>query len=427
LGVFALVGARSRKAAIIGLSSSFGVLAFTFAANAYRVSLAGAGLETAGLGLLFAWSTRRASRASLLGGLSVAFGAEIAVAHLFPPFWGPDFWGRIVGGLVVGWEIVVVVLAIHLALDLAPRGAGSSAAWLGTIAAVGLVGTIVDNVLWHATIGPWFDLPSTAGDLQGLALTEVAASTALAFVRRPGPGLAALDIALGTVIPASIANAFRYVAEGAYPTLAPLALLDFGLGAVMAVIAALAWFRALVRTGPSGRRLALLAWLSFFAFGIAGLLIPASLHDFGGFGVLNTIEALLLALAFFRFDLLDLPSIWASRRGALPLVALAALVIVAQVAQNFLAAQYGLLMGGVVAGALLFAANPLQRRFERDGGRASSKPRAGAEAAYRSTVRLALRGGDITRAEEEHLARVADELGLTLLVEEETITRGPHA
>jgi hypothetical protein len=54
-------------------------------------------------------------------------------------------------------------------------------------------------------------------------------------------------------------------------------------------------------------------------------------------------------------------------------------------------------------------------------------------AAYRGAVRLALRGGGITRAEEEHLARVADELGLShaeahrILVEKETITRDPHA
>jgi hypothetical protein len=99
--------------------------------------------------------------------------------------------------------------------------------------------------------------------------------------------------------------------------------------------------------------------------------------------------------------------------------ALASLFIVAQVAQNFLAAQYGLLMGGVVAGTVVFAASPIQRAMEAKTSRRSSEPTAIAaapvarrEQTYRKALRLAMRDRKLTAEEESHLFELAEDLGI---------------
>lgn len=96
------------------------------------------------------------------------------------------------------------------------------------------------------------------------------------------------------------------------------------------------------------------------------------------------------------------------------------------VTQNFLSAEYGLLMGGVIAGTLLFAVNPIQRAVERlaekavpvsrmegDGG---PSPMAGATARrdedFRNALRLALRDRKIKVEEERQLFRLAETLGI---------------
>src|SRR5204863_2694547 len=74
--------------------------------------------------------------------------------------------------------------------------------------------------------------------------------------------------------------------------------------------------------------------------------------------------------AFLRFDPFrgTVRAAQSKRLVAAP-VALALVFIVAQVAQNFFSAKYGLYLGGVVAGTFLFAASPLQRAMERTSGR----------------------------------------------------------
>ena len=136
---------------------------------------------------------------------------------------------------------------------------------------------------------------------------------------------------------------------------------------------------------------------------------------FGTFGVLRTIGAVLLAVAVLRYDLLGVPlPRFVARRGGIATAALAALLVVAQVAQNFLAAQYGLLMGGVVAGALVFAASPIQRAIERRDAAPARVPPATAdnEDAYRRALRIALKDRVVTEDEEIHLADLGERLGI---------------
>ncbi|HEX9815706.1 MAG TPA: hypothetical protein VGB18_01890 [Candidatus Thermoplasmatota archaeon] len=77
----------------------------------------------------------------------------------------------------------------------------------------------------------------------------------------------------------------------------------------------------------------------------------------------------------------------------------------------------GVVLGGAAAGALLFAAVPLQRAAERLTGRETPRSApaqaSGKEDAYRAALRLALRDRVLTREEELGLALLSDELGLT--------------
>jgi hypothetical protein len=145
--------------------------------------------------------------------------------------------------------------------------------------------------------------------------------------------------------------------------------------------------------------------------------------DSGTFGAVRTVGAIFLVLAVVKGDVLEvqLPRL-AVRRGAIATGALAALFIVAQVAQNFFSAQYGLYMGGLVAGVFLFAASPIQRSFERMGNRLPAPTPSGARdglpdpsrfEAYRAAVRAAVADGVMTPTEEEHLADVAHHLNLS--------------
>lgn len=118
----------------------------------------------------------------------------------------------------------------------------------------------------------------------------------------------------------------------------------------------------------------------------------------------------------FSRDILDIGFAGvARRRGTFATGVLASFFIVAQVAQNYFSASYGVLIGGVVAGAFLFAASPIQHAIEGRGW----VPARGEAAdprivdAYRHAVRAAIADGRVTRAEEVHLGEVAASLGIT--------------
>lgn len=145
-------------------------------------------------------------------------------------------------------------------------------------------------------------------------------------------------------------------------------------------------------------------------------------------GIVRSILAGGLGYAILR---LARPHATTRRSVALAPVGLAVVFIVAQIAQNFFSAEYGLLTGGIVAGAFLFAASPIQRAMERlvrpevarsdvTGQRpegasatAASERLAQSEHAYRIMYRRATADGRISEEEELALAHLADEAGLT--------------
>lgn len=195
-----------------------------------------------------------------------------------------------------------------------------------------------------------------------------------------------------------------------------------GVGLLIgAMLVYTAWI--VLRSRPAGgERLARRAFGAIVIVGLAGCLQEVFLKEtaaIGPYGIIRSVGAVLLVLAVVKYDLLAVPvPRLVARRGALAGAALAILFIVAQVAQNFLAAQYGLLMGGVVAGTMLFAASPIQRAMERHSsgsprplGRASNA--AENERVYRVTLVKYLADGAVSKDEELALAHLVDTLGLT--------------
>lgn len=170
---------------------------------------------------------------------------------------------------------------------------------------------------------------------------------------------------------------------------------------------------------PGAERFARRAFLAIVLIGLAGCLHAVFANEvdaIGPYGILRTAGAVLLVLAVVKYDLLGVPlPRLVVRRGVLANGALAVLFIGAQIAQNFFSAQYSLLTGGVLAGAFLFAASPIQRAIERatDRQKANHAATESAIAGYKAALRAAMRDGTLTRREERHLAEVALALGIT--------------
>lgn len=204
-----------------------------------------------------------------------------------------------------------------------------------------------------------------------------------------------------------------------------------GAVAVTGAALALASILWLVATWRGGGRLARNVSLALPAAWLVGMICvvvfglsrpdPSGVsRDWGGLGLARILGWSVLVYVILRTDVLGYdPASRSVQRGSLAAGALAALFIVAQIAQNFLAAQYGLLMGGIVAGAFLFAASPLQRAIEsmRAPERATILGQGGSGdaarlATYRDAVSYALRDGVVTRKEEAHLADLAQHLAI---------------
>jgi hypothetical protein len=178
---------------------------------------------------------------------------------------------------------------------------------------------------------------------------------------------------------------------------------------------------ATTRFRQAGARTGLARWTFaiLMAAGLVGpiarlIMAPSFTSDGGSYGIIRTVGVVFLALGVLRYDLLGarLRGL-AAKGGLVATVALCVLFIVAQVLQNFLSTEYGLLLGGVLAGVLLFAASPVQRAMERRTGATKNAAAGEADRAFRNAVELAFRDRLFDDREELVLAELADRLGLT--------------
>ncbi len=383
---------------------------------------AASGVVFLGVGLILAWVTRRsAERVANLGMATVCVGlgtANVAINIAIVDA-STAFIGAFVGAAcwVVGTAGAVVYLA-------SPSVRGRLRPWDGIAAAPLLLGVSSmlvpgNGTLLFAAVG--VRLPnleavdsalraySTASFAFAGAVVLIAISSARAAggssSKRAARGHALLTVGL-LFISVFLSGALSIISIK-FPALVLLAAGHLGL-TLMAVIA---WI-------PRGRWT---AW-SLLAIVLLGEVTSVAGSYLLAVGILRIVAAALVVVAMLRYGLagadVHLPT---ARRGTLAAVALAALFIVAQIAQNFLSAEYGLIMGGIVAGVFLFAASPIQRAMERVGerrreGAAITVRPADADArenAYREAVRLALRDRVLTREEDRHILRLAHHLGIS--------------
>lgn len=168
---------------------------------------------------------------------------------------------------------------------------------------------------------------------------------------------------------------------------------------------------------PGAERFATRAFAAIVLVGFIGCLAPLMPDEtvaIGPYGILRTIGAVLLVLAVVKDGVLGVPlPRLVVRRGALAGGALAVLFVVAQVAQNFFSAEFGLYVGGIFAGIFVFAASPVQRAIERLSQKGSAVGSRSATAGYKAALRAAMRDGTLTQREERHLAEVATALGIS--------------
>jgi hypothetical protein len=184
------------------------------------------------------------------------------------------------------------------------------------------------------------------------------------------------------------------------------------------LLAAGSWSVPLARPGGGRQaRAALMALFALLGLPLLGAVDGTILASYATptYGVVRLVGAVLVVWGAARLG--ALPSDRGSKTRAGSVVAflgLALLFVVAQVAQNFFAAQYGLLLGGVIAGCFLFAAQPVQRMIERRGERRVGVEPASSqsELVFKAAVRTAISEGPITPAQERHLSEVAHHLGI---------------
>jgi hypothetical protein len=372
-------------------------------------------------GIAIAVLARGSRRGLLLGGIAAFFGVAFVAENLLT-FDGDDalkIW------VYVATTLPASALAAILSADLVaklPRGTRLGLAGVALLVALDGVLSVAANAHAQPDVGrQWF-----AGGSFAIRASFLFLAVAIGARLRLAPGESKLGAAWALVaLSFGTWAVFNYEAGWSFHATrshepvrlvwqlsytAPLALLGVLLTPGRGEVRARRWLLG-------GLLAAAGAGLVIGVFTIDPTIDPTA-KDWGANGIVRMIGVVLLLHAVLRDGVLEVPlPQLVVGRGAVAATALAVLFIVAQIAQNFLAAQYGLLMGGIVAGAFLFMASPLQRAVEslREPERrhvaAQAASGSAAEDAYKAAVRLALRGG-ITRAEELELARIADAHGI---------------
>ena len=202
------------------------------------------------------------------------------------------------------------------------------------------------------------------------------------------------------------------------------------MSALILLVCALAFMALWVRAAATfGRRAAAVAWLGGGVALTAQVVthVSATLLDVM-YGVCRTAGIVVLGYAIVRYQILglDVRVRWAISRSTLGALFIAVFFVASEVAQRSFEASVGPYLGIAAAGALVFALAPLQRLADRIASAAvplastaiAASPATTAlderaERIYRRAVRAAVEDGELTRAEEEHLAHIAHELGLS--------------
>lgn len=265
-----------------------------------------------------------------------------------------------------------------------------------------------------------------------VAFVARALRTPLATPMRSGPGTVALVLVVGALVAWGYADPAKVATVG--PSDLQTVLAAFYVAAFVWSLAAAfdAWRRT--ARGSLQRRRAEAYLLAFAIFDAGNLVVvgalllgvPEAVFRFLIDYFLNAVQ--LASMAFLARALLreqlfdfDLKLKVNLQRGTVAAIFLAVFVVVAQVAQNLLEGAFGWLAGGAAAGVLVFALAPIQRAAERVARAAMPATQDTPEyrlvkkrEVYLAALDGALADGTISEKERAALARIADQLGLTV-------------
>lgn len=211
---------------------------------------------------------------------------------------------------------------------------------------------------------------------------------------------------------AAIGGAFSIYALAYFFAAVPVeAQLAVVVCAIPFFAALVAWARA--RSGPAGGA-ATTVFVALFAIGLVVILFERPGRDVGTVGIARVASLGLLAYGAFRWGALD----GGARRvrdhqAALLTAFLVLLLIVAQIAQNFFSSQYSLVLGGIVSGALVLAARPIERALDaRRPVRSVEVRDAAKERSFLAAARRFDSDAHASREDERELMVLAEHLGI---------------
>lgn len=265
----------------------------------------------------------------------------------------------------------------------------------------------------------WADLQDILETTDGIAYLAYLAALALSGIAllarvrrdRSNPQARALLLVAAYAVSNVVLPAGRYLAEAAQANADWLAIALL-LATSAALVQAPLGFLRLHAVGGWSRWVPIVLLLACLAtVPIRAILESNGLLNNGFGGIVSLAGLLGVGYAIFRLDLLGVP-VPRPRAGFLAALGLAALFITAQVAQNFLSDQLGLLLGGVVAGAVVFVAYPLQKAAERAVEQRKHASDHGPAAKYRRLVETAWTDGKLGANERLLLAEARRQLGL---------------
>ena len=241
-----------------------------------------------------------------------------------------------------------------------------------------------------------------------LATLAVVGAALLARVRRDptDPRARSLLLVGGYAISTVVILVGNYVAEAPeYPVGVIVTLFAFAAATIQLPFA----FLGLRSVGGWSRWVPIALLLACLATATIETLAETYAGRDVGFGGIVSLAGLLgIGYAIFRLDLLGV-KVPRPGAGLLAAIGLAGLFITAQVAQNFLSDELGLLVGGIVAGGAVFVAYPIQRAAERALERGARK---GPAEEYRALVEHAWSDGRFGPKERLMLSETRRRLGL---------------
>ena len=350
------------------------------------------GLMLAGVGVMGSGTNFQTTDARLLVVNDVAGGVGMALATaatlLLMRFWHGTRWVAICAPL----GATITAILIHAGTD------GG---------ALGVIESTASNTPWG---GLYFIAFFAFGVLTTLLATLEARAAAAGHAGASKRAILTLGLSAWPIV--LVAHAVTPL--GLATNASPWREVGVAVSVALAGSCALAWAIAAGRR-PGARAGSVALGLSL----LGAMLVLATAAgaraglDVGAYGIARIVGLGFVAYAIFGLDALDTAFRPATtRRGTATTMFLVVLLIVAQVAQNFLSARYSLIMGGVVSGALVFAARPIERALESRHDARPPQPDAAKEDAFRAAVRMALRDRTVTREEELHLHRVAQHMGI---------------